>query len=279
MKKPIRFAPGFTLIEVMIVIVVLLILASVSTPMMFNMLHNYRLKKSADIIRAEWIHLRVKAMEDGKIYCFRTMLGGNRILVDQVLDVHFAASMRVDDNYDRNSVDGSPAAMEGDKFYSSGFTGDEGDFILRDPSQADTDSGARFIQLPEGVFFSDTLAVPDERAAYYLGYTVGDTEDRGSTQDPVLNRDTRFGETQARDGTTWSAPVFFFPDGTTSTAASLLKNQKDRCLEVRLRGLTGTATIGSISFPDGYIGELDPSTQGMSKMELDALPQVRMEEH
>lgn len=270
---------GFTLVEMMVVMVILLVLAGLSLPALSNSLNNYRLKKSADIIRAEWIHLRIQAMEEGQIFCFRTMIGGNRILVDRVLDVHFAASLRIDDDYNsRNPDPGSPLYYEGDTFYSSGFTGEEEDFILRDPSLADPESGARFIQLPEGVFFSDTLAVPDERAAYYLGFTVGEDE-HGIQNDPVLNRDTRFGETRSKDGTHWSTPVFFFPDGTTSTAATLLKNQKNRCLEVRLRGLTGTTSNGTITFPENYEGELYSGTTGMSKEELDALPRVSIEKH
>jgi len=267
---------AFTLVEVMLVLVIMLVLAGLSLPLLSNVLVQYRLKKSADIVRAEWIRLRIQAMEEGQILCFRTLIGGNRILVDRVLDVHFTASLRTDDSYfQRRSGDlaGTPGYYEEDTFYSSGFSGSEEDFILRDPSQASSETGARFLELPEGVFFADTLAVPDERAAYYLGFTVGEDEN-GTVQDPVANRDTRYGETKARDGTLWSAPVFFFPDGTTSTAAVLLKNQSNRCLEVRLRGLTGTTSIGSITFPERYTGELNPETAGMTQMELDALPKV-----
>ncbi|MCL2304382.1 MAG: dehypoxanthine futalosine cyclase [Planctomycetaceae bacterium] len=270
---------AFTLVEVMLVLVLMIVLAGLSIPLLSNSLVNYRLKKSADIVRSEWIRLRIQAMEEGQIFCFRTLLGGNRILVDRVLDVHFTASMRTDDSYflNRNSdVAGTPGYDEEDHFYSSGFSGSQEDFILRDPSLASSETGARFLELPEGVFFADTLAVPDERAAYYLGFTVNE-EERSAIHDPVANRDTRYGETRAQDGTLWSAPVFFFPDGTTSTAATLLKNQANRCLEVRLRGLTGTTSTGSITFPERYTGELNPNTTGMTQMELDALPKVKFE--
>jgi len=271
---------AFTLIEVMLVLVIMVVLAGLSIPLLSNSLTNYRLKKSADVVRAEWIRLRIQAMEESQILCFRVLIGGNRILVDRVLDVHFAVSMRTDGSSyrsGREDIAGTPGYYEQDRFYSSGFSGAEEDFILRDPSQASPETGARFLELPEGVFFADTLAVPDERAAYYLGFTVDDENEGSSVQDPVANRDTRYGETRARDGTLWSAPVFFFPDGTTSTAATLLKNQSNRCLEVRLRGLTGTTSTGSITFPENYTGELNPETNGMTPMELDALPKVKIE--
>ena len=268
---------GFTLIEMMVVLTIMLILASISLPMLNRTLVNYRLKKGGDTIRAEWVKLRIKAMEEGQIICCRAMIGGNQMLVDYVMDAHFAAAMRVDDNnLQNNAREGTPEYYEKDRFYTRGFTGTEEDFILRDPSILSIETGSKIVLLPDNVYFSDMLAIPDERAAYYLGYTVDDNETNMSN-DPVQTRDTRFGETRASDGTMWSAPVFFFPDGTTSTAAALLKNETNRCMEIRQRGLTGTVTIGSIVFPEDYTGELDPQTVGMTKAELDELEKNRID--
>jgi len=44
----------------------------------------------------------------------------------------------------------------------------------------------------------------------------------------------------------WSDPILFYPDGTTSTARLILKNENGRCIELALRGLTGTVTVGEI---------------------------------
>lgn len=44
----------------------------------------------------------------------------------------------------------------------------------------------------------------------------------------------------------WSFPIFFYPDGTTSTARVVLANERNGRIEVKLRGLTGVATIGSV---------------------------------
>ena len=44
----------------------------------------------------------------------------------------------------------------------------------------------------------------------------------------------------------WSEPILFFPDGTTSTAALQLRNEYDRTIQLSLRGLTGTVTVGEI---------------------------------
>ncbi len=44
--------------------------------------------------------------------------------------------------------------------------------------------------------------------------------------------------------------VFFYPDGTTSTAQVLLSNSQERFLKVELRGMTATSRSGEIIGPD-----------------------------
>jgi len=46
---------------------------------------------------------------------------------------------------------------------------------------------------------------------------------------------------------TWSWPICFYPDGTADSASVWLENEKGRRMEVRLRGLTGVVTVGSLS--------------------------------
>ena len=44
----------------------------------------------------------------------------------------------------------------------------------------------------------------------------------------------------------WSQPVLFYPDGTSSTACVILENERGRCIEVSLRGLTAVVTVGEV---------------------------------
>jgi prepilin-type N-terminal cleavage/methylation domain-containing protein len=44
----------------------------------------------------------------------------------------------------------------------------------------------------------------------------------------------------------WSAPIMFFPDGTTSDASVLLTNDNQVTVRVTLRGLTGVASITDV---------------------------------
>jgi prepilin-type N-terminal cleavage/methylation domain-containing protein len=47
-------------------------------------------------------------------------------------------------------------------------------------------------------------------------------------------------------GESWSAPVLFFPDGTTTTAETTLVNEAGSYVIVRLRGLTGVSRASNV---------------------------------
>jgi hypothetical protein len=44
----------------------------------------------------------------------------------------------------------------------------------------------------------------------------------------------------------WSDPIYFYPNGTASTARLWLANEYDDCVEVSLRGLTGVSTVSEV---------------------------------
>jgi len=80
-------------------------------------------------------------------------------------------------------------------------------------------------RLPEGISFAAAELAADPRATAAPAASQGELKE---------------GETG------WSDPVSFYPDGTTTTALVRLKNQHGRCIEVRLRGVTGVVTIGEV---------------------------------
>lgn len=250
---------AFTLIELMLVLAIMAVLAGLAVPILSGTLELQRLKSAGNTIRAEWMEARVRAMDEGQIFCFRCQLGGNQMIVDRVLDAHFTASLS-----SRETTNRFDTYNELDPFEKGAFSGDSEDFILRDPAQASEETGTRFIELPKSTFAADLIAMPDERAAFYLGLTSAgesDIEDNVSESDEVTQQEIRLGQTSGSDGSTWSTPIFFYPDGTTSTAALLLKSDSGRCIEVRLRSITGLATMGDIFSVESYSGELDPSRE------------------
>jgi len=78
--------------------------------------------------------------------------------------------------------------------------------------------------LPEGVTF-------------VAGETTFDTRAELTTSEPDQLSSTEYG---------WSEPIFFYPDGTTSSTRLVLKNEYDRTIELVLRGLTGVVNVGEV---------------------------------
>ena len=248
---------GFTLIEVLLVLLILILIAMLGVSTLRGTLVQQQLKFSADQIRGEWLDTRVRAMEEGQILCMRCQLGGNTIIIDRVLDAHFTAGLS-----SRQTSSRYDTGYEYDPFEKGGFTGDVQDFVLRAPDSAIEGSGGTIVKLPESVIFADAIAVTEERSAFYLGLTAPgetQTDDIEIYQtEAIMTGEIRLGETPGTDGKAWSVPIFFYPDGSTSTAAVLLKNENGRCIEVRLRGLTGTGRATGITLTTDYVGELEP---------------------
>ena len=246
---------GFTLVEVILVLTILVVIAALGIPMLRGTLAQQQLKYSADRIRGEWLDARIRAMEEGQIFCMRCKLGSSTLIVDRILDAHFTAGLSTRQTSRRFDV-----YNELDSFEKGGFIGDVQDFILRDPDSTAKSTGTIIIELPQTVVIADAIAVAEERSAFYLGLTApgeSTVEENTSEIEAVTYGEIRLGETFGLEGMIWSSPIFFYPDGTTSTAAVLLKNESGRCIEVRLRGLTSTCTTTEITMKDHYVGELD----------------------
>lgn len=76
--------------------------------------------------------------------------------------------------------------------------------------------------LPEGILFAAGRIAFDGRSQM------------------VQSEEESLGATEA----TRTEPILFYPDGTTSTAQVLLKNEHGSLIELSLRGLTGVVTVG-----------------------------------
>ena len=245
---------GFTLLEIILVLVVLVTVASVGIPAVRGILVQQELKHAADTIRGEWLNTQITAREEGQILYMRARIGGSTIVIDRVLDAHFTAGLS-----SRQTTSRFDFGNEFDPFERSGFTGDAQDFVLRHPDDTTPGNDRIVIELPRSVTIADVITVADERAAFYLGLTTPDEfgVDEAYGIEALMTGEIRLGEIHSYDGTIWSTPIFFYPDGSTSTAAILLNNDAGRCIEVRLRGLTGSGSVSSIVMTTDYVGELN----------------------
>ena len=91
------------------------------------------------------------------------------------------------------------------------------------------DDGTAVVQgkLPESIEFYRGKLAHDT--------TAGDSEWEQSVEELTPTRE--------KD---WSQPIFFFPDGTSSTVSLMLRNQKQQYQRATLRGLTGTSRTSGI---------------------------------
>ncbi len=67
---------GFTLVELLLVLAILVILAATAAPMLRGTMQDAALRSAADQIRVEWTRANVRAMKTGRIQVFRFEQGG-----------------------------------------------------------------------------------------------------------------------------------------------------------------------------------------------------------
>ncbi|WP_254510040.1 pilus assembly FimT family protein [Anatilimnocola floriformis] len=75
---PAQTRRAFTLIEIMMVLLILVVAGAVVAPNVLNMLRRQRLKSAAESMRIAWSRAHVKAMKTGRIQVFRYELNGNQ---------------------------------------------------------------------------------------------------------------------------------------------------------------------------------------------------------
>jgi len=200
LPRPDRARRATTLMEVLLVLGILVMIASLAWPALNRAIETQRLEKAADLVRASWGRARVKALSTGRIHMFQYAVGGDRYTVQR----RTAGEV---------TIDGVAEDLP------TGFA---------DASYENPTPFGQERQLPEGVKFLGSQMVADTRAQM------------------VAAEVNQFRPVEQG----WSVPIFFYPDGTTSTARLVLKNQRGRTIELALRGLTGVATVGEVQGPE-----------------------------
>ena len=199
-SRPSDARTGFTLLELVLVLAVLVVLAGLMMPALEKPFAGERLKKGAEQVRTEWTRARIKAMSSGvpQVFTFQPESGWFVVEPYGGLEVETEAADA--------SAFGLPAN-------NNAAVSSTGPVVV--PLQQR--------ELPEGVVF-------------VLGQALADT--RSMTMGPT--------QPQQNPQTATSPPVFFYPDGTTSTAELLLRNEHGLHISVALRGLTGLTTISDV---------------------------------
>ena len=191
---------GFTLLEILLVLSLLVVIGATVMPFVGGTLGNHRLRKSADLIRAEWLKARAKAMQTGRTYVFRYEPEADSYVVQ-------------------------PWYSDEDLLESSelGLGGGLNTFATPTPTFAlsDTLDASKARHLPEDIVF-----------------VASETTDKA--RELIATQST---EALQNTDTTLSEPIFFYADGTSSTARLLVMNQRSRYILLTLRGLTGVVYV------------------------------------
>ncbi|MGY8766894.1 MAG: hypothetical protein ACKVH8_00515 [Pirellulales bacterium] len=162
---------GFTLLELMMVLVLIIVLMSISLPAIVGPLKARRVSNAADLLRSEFGKTRVEAMESGRIRMFRFQ--------------------RETGNFSVQPWMTGADTLESDLLGVSNELGDNSIVYESSETQTRTDT------LPEGVkFFADQVTL--DMRAYDLDEQAGGIETSDWSQ-PILFYP---------DGTTSDAKIF-----------------------------------------------------------------------
>ncbi|MBN1908173.1 MAG: prepilin-type N-terminal cleavage/methylation domain-containing protein [Pirellulales bacterium] len=198
---------GMTLLEVLLVLGLLAIVACTVWISMDRPIATQRLREAADVVRVAWGRARVKSMTSNQTYVFRYERQGNRYTLAPHQGIEFAPEQRPEEL--TGQVEAAPA--------------DE-------PLVA---SQAKM--LPDKITFAGGQCQFDQRAVFLMDEVDTLAEGFGAEDSPAASGEAG-----------WSEPIFFYPDGTSTTAELTLENQHGSRITLSLRGMTGVVTISDL---------------------------------
>jgi Tfp pilus assembly protein FimT len=111
MSRDRRRRPGFTLIEVLLVVTILIVLGVVAFPTFSAMWGDVKVKAAADDVRAAWADARSHAIEEGRPYRFSVQSGTGKFRIAPDDDSFWDGS---DTSGSNNGADAPPFVREGD---------------------------------------------------------------------------------------------------------------------------------------------------------------------
>lgn len=217
-----------TLVELLLVMVLLVVIGGLAVPTLTGSFASTRLRRAGDEVVGAWSKARRHAIDSGLTYQFRYKLDDNVYRVEPftTLDAmqlsggtSAGASAAATPAGSNRSATGSPTSGA----YGTSSSPPSAANSRNAGERNETDEEPEDQDLPDEVVFQDGQM---------------------AQRDP-LQSETQIDRLQQR-GQTWTRPILFYPDGTTSNASIVLKNSRDQFIRVTLRGLTGVGRATSI---------------------------------
>jgi prepilin-type N-terminal cleavage/methylation domain-containing protein len=198
-----RLRAGFTLLELMLVLAVLTVIGAIASPMLGSAFERQALRAGAETLRLQWEEARLKAMKTGQAQVFMCQLGTNSYSIKPLM-------LQSDLT---NVGQGATLATMGGLVQTQNMGG--GTVVVAADPTVSYDK-----QLEEKLSFLSCMAVSDMRAA-------------------VVAQDAQMSGSGDVNMQTMASSVFFYPDGSTSTAEVRIQSERGDVRILRIRGLTG----------------------------------------
>jgi prepilin-type N-terminal cleavage/methylation domain-containing protein len=239
---------GFTLLELILVLALMVVIVTLAGTNLRSGFRQQRLRKAAEQVRTEWARARNEAIKRGRVQVFYHAQQGNQYLtmpqasLDD-LPPEWIGDTSLTGGRSRTQGTNLPGATRSFGQSSTGLAS------VNDPWGQELAGHVRQRELPTGVWFLGADVQFDQRSMIQLNQTVDPT---------AFGRPTAGLGSASTRADQWGMPIFFFPDGTTSTAQFVLINDHQEAVRVYLRGLTGLVRVGELERADiAPLGEVN----------------------
>jgi Tfp pilus assembly protein FimT len=245
-------------LELVIVLSVIGLIAGLSWPMLMRPWSKSRVQQAAQDLSRELLRTRLQAIERGQTFQLRWRPGTGEFAIHPWQPPGPEIVLLGDEpnlySQSSNQQPSNAAAKTPSDLDSTTTTTTAADLLTENDEQQP--SAADRLQLIDGVVFIDPLQstespFTDETSSSAATRPFEDlsSTDRNPTRDPARDELSPGLEST----TTWSPPVWFYPDGRTTNARWTLVGADGFQIDVTLRGWVGSVRVGPVqerSVPD-----------------------------